>query len=158
MKCPFCANTNTSVKDSRSIDGDSAIRRRRHCLECNARFTTVEHVQLLPLKVIKKSGVIEAFSREKLLKSLHLALHKRPIDQERTEKILNSLIRQLETLGDIEIPSNVIGELVMQTLIDLDPVAYIRFASIYQNFHQPEDFKEFVRKLSEKTTKELPEA
>ena len=157
MKCPFCANTNTSVKDSRSIDGDSAIRRRRHCPECNARFTTVEHVQLLPLKVIKKSGVIEAFSREKLLKSLHLALHKRPIDQERTEKILNSLIRQLETLGDIEIPSNVIGELVMQTLIDLDPVAYIRFASIYQNFHQPEDFKEFVRKLSEKTTKQLPD-
>jgi transcriptional repressor NrdR len=155
MKCPFCAHTNTSVKDSRSIDGDSAIRRRRHCLDCNARFTTVEHVQLLSLKVVKKTGRIEPFSREKLLKSLGLALHKRPIEPERKEKILNSLVRQLESLGDSEIPSPVIGELVMQTLLDLDPVAYIRFASIYQNFHHPDDFKEFVRQLSKKTGQEI---
>lgn len=155
MKCPFCAHTNTSVKDSRSIDSDSAIRRRRHCLDCNARFTTVEHVQLLSLKVVKKTGQIEPFSREKLLKSLGLALHKRPIEQERKEKILNSLVRQLESLGDSEIPSTVIGELVMQTLLDLDPVAYIRFASIYQNFLHPDDFKEFVRQLSKKSSEKI---
>lgn len=148
MKCPFCSNPNTSVKDSRAIDSESAIRRRRHCSDCSARFTTVEHVQLLPLKVIKKNGRIEGFQRDKLLQSLSLALHKRPIEEERIEKVLNSLIRQLESLGETDIPSSVIGNMIMESLLDLDPVAYVRFASVYQNFHKPEDFKEFVRKLS----------
>jgi transcriptional repressor NrdR len=150
MKCPFCGNPNTSVKDSRATEDDTAIRRRRHCLECSARFTTVEHVQLLALKVIKRNGRIESFQREKLVYSLKLALHKRPIETERIDKIVNSLIRQLEALGESEIPSGVIGGLVMEALQDLDPVAYVRFASVYENFHSPEDFKEFVRKLKER--------
>lgn len=148
MKCPFCGHENTAVKDSRAIEGDTAIRRRRHCLDCSARFTTVEHIQLLPLKVIKKDKSVEAFQREKLHRSLHLALHKRPIDEEKIEKVINSLVRQLESMGETEISSATIGSLVMEALYDLDPVAYVRFASVYEDFTHPEDFKEFVRQLS----------
>ena len=147
MKCPFCANPTTSVKDSRSADDNATIRRRRVCGECQGRFSTVEHVQLLTLKVKKKSGIIEPFKREKLGDSLRIALHKRPIDQERIEKMINGIVRRLEVMGDVEISTKTIGELVMETLHDLDSVAYIRFASVYRNFHEASDFKEFVGEI-----------
>lgn len=147
MLCPFCGHLNTAVKDSRAIEGDSAIKRRRHCPECGGRFTTVEHLQLLPLKVLKKSGQSEPFQRQKLYRALQIALHKRPIEESRLDKIVNSLIRQLETLGESEISSEVIGQIAMEALSDLDQVAYIRFASVYKNFDQPDDFKEFINTL-----------
>ena len=147
MKCPFCANATTSVKDSRAADDNGTIRRRRVCPECQGRFSTVEHVQLLTLKVQKKSGVIEPFKREKLEESLRTALHKRPIESDRIEKVINGIIRRLEVMGDVEIPTTTIGEIVMETLHDLDSVAYVRFASVYRNFHEANDFKHFVREL-----------
>jgi transcriptional repressor NrdR len=149
MKCPFCGNENTAVKDSRSIEDNTAIRRRRHCLECSARFSTVEHVQLLPLKVVKKNGIVEPFQREKLLRSFLIALHKRPIESERIDRIVNSIVRRLESRGETEIQANTIGELVMETLSDLDAVAYVRYASVYKNFHEPSDFNRFVSELQE---------
>lgn len=147
MKCPFCANPNTSVKDSRAADENATIRRRRHCPECQGRFSTVEHVQLLNLKVKKKNGETEPFKREKLVESLKIALHKRPIESERIEKVINGIIRQLEVLGDVEIPTEAIGEMVMDTLKELDSVAYVRFASVYRNFHEASDFKSFVKDI-----------
>jgi transcriptional repressor NrdR len=149
MKCPFCGHDGTAVKDSRAIDDNNAIRRRRHCLECGARFSTVEHVQLLPLRVIKKNGEIEPFQRDKLLKSFRIALHKRPIELERIERIVNSIVRRLESRGETEIHAHVIGELVMETLSDLDAVAYVRYASVYKNFHEPSDFNRFVNDLED---------
>ena len=147
MKCPFCANPTTSVKDSRSADDNATIRRRRVCTECQGRFSTVEHVQLLTLKVKKKSGVVEPFKREKLEGSLKTALHKRPLDDERVEKVINGIIRRLEVMGDVEIPTTTIGEIVMETLHDLDSVAYVRFASVYRDFHEAGDFKKFVKDI-----------
>lgn len=147
MKCPFCANPATSVKDSRAADDNATIRRRRVCTECQGRFSTVEHVQLLTLKVQKKSGAVEPFKRDKLEESLRTALHKRPIDQERIEKVINGIIRRLEVMGDVEIPSTTIGEIVMETLHDLDSVAYVRFASVYRDFHEASDFKHFVKEI-----------
>ncbi|HBN21984.1 MAG TPA: transcriptional regulator NrdR [Holosporales bacterium] len=151
MKCPFCANPTTSVKDSRSADDNVTIRRRRVCAECQGRFSTVEHVQLLTLKVKKKSGVVESFRREKLENALQTSLHKRPIEEDRIEKVINGIIRRLEVMGDIEIPSTTIGEIVMETLHDLDTVAYVRFASVYRNFHEASDFKQFVREIKKDT-------
>lgn len=145
MKCPFCGHESTSVKDSRAIEDNTGIRRRRHCLECGARFSTVEHVQLLPLKVRKKGDRVEPFQREKIVQAMERALHKRPVDSERVERIINSIVRQLESLGETEIPSSTIGEMIMKTLSDLDEVAYVRFASIYRNFDAPDDFKKFIR-------------
>lgn len=150
MKCPFCSNPNTSVKDSRAADESATIRRRRHCPECQGRFSTVEHVQLLNLKVQKKSGEVEAFKRDKLEESYKIALHKRPVDAERVEKVINGIIRQLEVLGDDEIPTATIGEMVMDTLKELDTVAYVRFASVYRNFHEASDFDSFVKKINPK--------
>ena len=147
MKCPFCANPTTSVKDSRAADDNGTIRRRRGCPECQGRFSTVEHVQLLTLKVQKKSGVVEPFKREKLEESLRTALHKRPIEGDRVEKVINGIIRRLEVMGDVEIPTTTIGEIVMETLHDLDSVAYVRFASVYRDFHEASDFKNFVGEL-----------
>src|SRR5262249_50717862 len=141
---PFCGHSNTSVKDSRATDDNAMIRRRRHCPDCGARFTTVENVQLLSLRVKKKSGEVEPFKREKIFASLKLALQKRPIDDEKIEKITNSIIRRLESCGEIEISSHSIGEIVMETLQDLDSVAYVRFASVYKNFREVGDFASFI--------------
>ncbi|MBL9028889.1 MAG: transcriptional repressor NrdR [Caedimonas sp.] len=157
MRCPFCGHADTAVKDSRSIEENTGIRRRRHCLECNARFTTVERVQLIPLKVIKKNQDIEPFDRDKLAHSLKLALHKRPVSEEKIDRVISSLVRQLEARGETEIPSGIIGEMVMQVLNDLDAVAYVRFASVYQDFEVPNDFKDFVGNLDFAKSKPDPE-
>lgn len=149
MRCPFCGHPDTSVKDSRAVDESNSVRRRRHCLECSARFTTIERVQLVPLKIIKKNGEVEPFEREKLAKSMELALHKRPVEAEKIDRMISSIVRQLETRGETEIPSAVIGEMVMESLKDLDQVAYVRFASVYRDFHAPADFKEFIKDLSQ---------
>lgn len=157
MRCPFCGHADTAVKDSRSIEENTGIRRRRHCLECNARFTTVERVQLIPLKVIKKNQDIEPFDRDKLAHSLKLALHKRPVSEEKIDRVISSLVRQLEARGETEISSGIIGEMVMQVLNDLDAVAYVRFASVYQDFEVPNDFKDFVGNLDFEKSKPDPE-
>lgn len=150
MKCPFCGHDTTAVKDSRAIEDNSAIRRRRICLECNARFSTAEHVQLLPLRVVKKNGESESFQRDKLYKSFQIALHKRPVAPDRIDRIVNSLVRRLESKGETEIAATYIGELVMETLSDLDAVGYVRYASVYKNFHEPLDFNRFVDDLKGK--------
>lgn len=149
MKCPFCGYSDTAVKDSRAMDDHTAIRRRRHCLECNGRFSTVEHIQLLPLRIIKKSGIKQMFQREKLLRSFEVALHKRPVENTRIDRLVNSVIRQLESLGEIEIQSTVIGEKVMTTLQGIDSVAYVRYASVYKDFEQPADFHKFMTQFEQ---------
>lgn len=149
MRCPFCNNTDTAVKDTRPNDDASSIRRRRQCPECLSRFTTIERVYLRELLVKKKNGDIEDFDREKLFRSIRLALHKRPIDDERIERMVTGIVRQFETSGELEIPTSSIGELVMTALRDLDSVAYVRFASIYKNFHEAQDFEKFIEKLED---------
>ncbi len=155
MRCPFCGHSDTAVKDSRAVEENTGIRRRRHCLECSARFSTIERVQLIPLRVIKKSGKIESFERDKLAHSLSLALHKRPISEEKIDRVISSLVRQLETCGETEISSQTIGEMVMQGLSDLDSVAYVRFASVYQHFDMPSDFKDFIGGLDFSKPKDI---
>ncbi len=147
MKCPFCGCNDTQVKDSRNADDDTAVRRRRECPECGQRFTTFEHVQLRDLMVVKKNGERVMFDRDKLAKSIFLAVRKRPISSERVEKIVNSIQRRLESTGDSEILSTRIGEMVMDALAKLDHVAYIRFASVYRDFREPKDFEEFLETL-----------
>jgi transcriptional repressor NrdR len=148
MRCPFCGNDDTQVKDSRPTEDNSAIRRRRFCPGCGARFTTFERVQLRELTVVKSTGSREPFDREKLLRSMRVALRKRPVDAERIDRLVNSLVRQLESSGESEIPSKQIGELVMAALQTLDPVAYIRYASVYKDFREASDFGEFVGQLA----------
>src|SRR5688572_14898296 len=133
MRCPFCGHEDTQVKDSRPTEDNSAIRRRRFCPACGSRFTTFERVQLRELVVVKKTGKRAPFDRDKLARSLQLALRKRPIDAERLERVVNSIVRRLESMGESEIPSTVIGEMVMESLANLDQVAYVRFASVYRN-------------------------
>ncbi len=147
MRCPFCGHDDTQVKDSRPTEDNSAIRRRRFCPACGSRFTTFERVQLRELTVVKKSGARAAFDRDKLTRSLDLALRKRPIEPERIERMVNGIVRRLESSGESDIPSSVIGELVMDGLANLDPVAYVRFASVYRNFREAKDFGEFVGSL-----------
>tara|TARA_B100000315_G_scaffold133443_1_gene122955 strand:- start:110 stop:568 length:459 start_codon:yes stop_codon:yes gene_type:complete len=147
MRCPFCGNDDTQVKDSRPTEENATIRRRRLCPACASRFTTFERVQLRELAVLKSDGDKAPFEREKLKRSLTIALRKRPVEDERIERIVNSIQRRLETLGENEIPTKVIGELVMDNLADLDPVAYVRFASVYRNFREAKDFEDFVGKL-----------
>lgn len=147
MRCPFCGNEDTQVKDSRPTEDNSAIRRRRLCPGCGARFTTFERVQLRELTVVKSNGQREPFDREKLLRSLRIALRKRPIDADRIDRVVNSLVRQLESSGENEIPSKQIGEMVMTSLQSLDQVAYIRYASVYKDFREAADFNEFVEQL-----------
>ncbi len=147
MRCPFCGHEDTQVKDSRPTEDSAAIRRRRSCPACGARFTTFERVQLRELMVVKKTGEKVPFDREKLMRSFLIALRKRPVDEERIERIVNSIQRRLETLGEQEIPTRVIGQMVMDNLAELDPVAYVRFASVYRNFREARDFEEFVGKL-----------
>ena len=147
MRCPFCGVAETQVKDSRPSEDNSAIRRRRFCPACGSRFTTFERVQLRELVVIKKDASRMPFDRDKLQRSIMIAVRKRPIMSEQVERIVNSIQRQLEVSGESEIPSVQIGEMVMQALSELDPVAYVRFASVYRDFREAEDFKAFVASL-----------
>ena len=149
MRCPFCGHQDTQVKDSRPTEDNAAIRRRRYCPDCSARFTTFERVQLRELMVVKSNGEKVPFDREKLLRSMQIALRKRPVDNERIERVVNSIQRRLETLGESEIPTKVIGEMVMENLADLDKVGYVRFASVYKNFREAKDFEEFVGRLGD---------
>lgn len=147
MRCPFCGNDDTQVKDSRPTEDNSAIRRRRQCPNCGARFTTFERVQLRELTVLKSGNQRQPFDRDKLLRSMNIALQKRPVDPERVERVVNGIVRRLESSGESEIKSQHIGELVMDALASLDPVAYVRFASVYRNFREARDFEEFIGKL-----------
>ncbi len=149
MRCPFCGHGDTQVKDSRPTEDNSAIRRRRYCPSCESRFTTFERVQLRELTVLKKEGERVAFDREKLARSLKIALRKRPVEDDRVERVVNSIQRRLESLGESEVPSKVIGEMVMDVLAGMDSVAYVRFASVYRNFREAKDFGEFVGKLGD---------
>ncbi|WP_341701967.1 transcriptional regulator NrdR [Ferrovibrio sp.] len=148
MRCPFCGNDDTQVKDSRPTEDNSAIRRRRFCPNCGARFTTFERIQLRELTVIKKNGLKVPFDRDKLARSIMIATRKRPIDPERIERLINGIVRRLESSGESEIKSDAIGELVMDGLAALDKVAYVRFASVYRNFREAKDFEEFIGSLS----------
>ena len=146
MLCPFCKTGDTSVVDSRPTEDGTAIRRRRTC-GCGERFTTFERVQYRELTVVKKNGRKSIFDRDKLSKSIYIALKKRPIDTDTVEKFISNISRSLEEMGQSEIPSNVIGKMVMDGLKELDPVAYVRFASVYRNFREVKDFGQFVDKL-----------
>ncbi len=149
MRCPFCGHDDTQVKDSRPTEDNTAIRRRRSCPECGARWTTFERVQLRELTVVKSDGDRAPFDRDKLNRSLRIALRKRPVVEERIERIVNSIQRRLETSGESEIPTKAIGEMVMENLRELDMVAYVRFASVYRNFREAKDFETFVEELSD---------
>ncbi len=144
MRCPFCGHDDTQVKDSRPTEDAAAIRRRRQCPACGGRFTTFERVQLRELIIVKKTGRKEPFERDKLARSIEIACRKRPVETERIERLVNGVVRQLESLGEAEIEADRVGELVMEALRTLDPVAYIRFASVYRDFREAKDFETFV--------------
>ena len=146
MRCPFCGHDETQVKDSRPSEDNSSIRRRRQCPACAARFTTFERVQLRELMVIKKNQTRTVFEREKLVRSINISCRKRPVDSEQIVLITNSIQRRLESSGETEIPTKVIGELVMDALKELDRVAYLRFASVYKDFQETDDFRKFIDK------------
>ena len=147
MRCPFCGNVDTQVQDSRPDEGRASIRRRRFCPACGGRFTTYERVQLRDLVVVKSSGKREDFDRTKLERSIRIAMQKRPIDPERIDQMISGIVRRLESLGDTDISSKVIGEIVMESLARIDTVAYVRFASVYKNFQAADDFDRFVSEL-----------
>ena len=157
MRCPYCGNDDTQVKDSRPTDDSSAIRRRRICPSCGGRFTTFERVQLRELTVIKKSGRKVPFDRDKLARSVNTALRKRAVDPERVERLISGVVRQLESLGEVEITSDQIGEFVMEGLKNLDDVAFVRFASVYKNFGKADDFRSFLSELKDGETPTLDE-
>ena len=148
MKCPFCSNDDTQVKDSRSTEDNTAIRRRRICPDCGARFTTFERIQLRELTVIKKSGKKAPFDRDKLERSVQIALRKRPVERDRVDRMISGIVRRVESLGETEVSSDVIGEIVMEGLQSIDSVAYVRFASVYKNFRETKDFEEFLGVIS----------
>jgi transcriptional repressor NrdR len=147
MRCPFCGNIDSQVKDSRPAEDHVSIRRRRFCPACGGRFTTYERVQLRDLVVIKSSGKREEFDRSKLERSVRIAMQKRPIDPERIDQMISGIVRRLESLGETDIPSKTIGEIVMESLNRIDTVAYVRFASVYKNFQAADDFDRFVAEL-----------
>lgn len=149
MRCPYCGNDDTQVKDSRPTEDSGAIRRRRVCNGCGGRFTTFERVQLRDLTVVKKSGRKVPFDREKLAKSVYTALRKRAVEPERIERMISGIVRQLESLGEVEVTSDQIGEYVMDGLKGLDDVAFVRFASVYKNFSAADDFRNFLAALAE---------
>jgi len=151
VRCPFCGHDDTQVKDSRPTDDGSAIRRRRFCGGCGQRFTTIERVQLRELMVLKNDGRRVPFDRDKLARSIRVALRKRPVQEERIERIVNGIVRQLEATGENDIPSKQLGELVMETLKEVDAVAYVRFASVYRDFREAKDFETFLGSLDEPT-------
>jgi transcriptional repressor NrdR len=144
MRCPFCGHAESQVKDSRPSEDGAAIRRRRLCPECGGRFTTFERVQLRELTILKRSGRRTPFDRDKLARSVAVAIRKRPIDPERVERMISAIVRQLESMGETELPSSVVGELVMKQLKQLDDVAYVRYASVYRDFRETEDFARFL--------------
>ncbi|WP_374447413.1 transcriptional regulator NrdR [Stella sp.] len=147
MRCPFCGSDDTQVKDSRPTEDKAAIRRRRSCPNCGARFTTFERVQLRELTIVKKTGARQPFDRDKLARSIYIALRKRPVEPDRIERVINGIVRRLESAGESEIPSDMVGQYVMEALSQLDPVAYVRFASVYRNFREAKDFEDFVGRL-----------
>ena len=144
MRCPFCGHMESQVKDSRPSEDGVAIRRRRLCPECGGRFTTFERVQLRELTILKRSGRRSPFDREKLVRSISIALRKRPVDAERVDRMVNGIVRQLESMGETELASNVVGEMVMKALKALDEVAYVRYASVYRDFRHTDDFAKFL--------------
>jgi transcriptional repressor NrdR len=144
MRCPFCGHPESQVKDSRPSEEGASIRRRRNCPQCDQRFTTFERVQLRELTIVKRSGRRAPFDREKLVRSISVAIRKRPVDPERVEQLVNGIVRQLENMGETEIPSNVVGEMVMKALKSLDDVAYVRYASVYRDFRHTDDFAHFL--------------
>ena len=145
MRCPFCSNEDSQVKDSRPTEDNTAIRRRRVCEQCGSRFTTFERIQLRDLIVVKRNGKKNVFDREKIVKSMEIALRKRLVDNEIVERAQNGIVRQLESSGESEVSSDFIGELVMNALSQIDHVAYIRYASVYRNFREASDFGKFVK-------------
>mgnify|MGYP000754779319 CR=1 FL=1 len=149
MRCPFCSNQDSQVKDSRPTEDNTAIRRRRICDQCGSRFTTFERIQLRDLIVLKTNGKKEVFDRDKMFRSLSLALRKRNIDQEKIEKIVNAIVRKLENFGDTVVKSTLIGEYIMEALSHLDQIAYVRFASVYKNFREVKDFEDFLGNLED---------
>jgi transcriptional repressor NrdR len=148
MRCPYCSNAETQVKDSRPSEDNAAIRRRRYCPDCGGRFTTFERVQLRELQVIKRSGRRVPFDRDKLMRSIQIALRKRPVEADRVERLVSGIVRRLESLGESDIKAETIGKLVMEGLRVLDDVAYVRFASVYKNFREAKDFEELLGELS----------
>ncbi len=144
MRCPFCGHAESQVKDSRPSEDNAVIRRRRSCPDCGGRFTTFERVQLRELMIVKRSGKRTPFDRAKLERSVEIALRKRPVDPDRIERMVSGLVRQLESRGDTDIPSHVVGELIMHALKSLDEVAYVRYASVYRDFRQTQDFARFL--------------
>jgi transcriptional repressor NrdR len=149
VRCPYCGSLDSQVKDSRPSDDHSAIRRRRICPDCGGRFTTFERVQLRELMVVKRSGRRIPFDRDKLQRSVEVALRKRPVEPERIERMVNGIVRQLESMGDSDVPSPMIGELVMEGLKGLDDVAYVRFASVYKDFREARDFEALIGTLAQ---------
>ena len=147
MRCPFCTHDDTQVKDSRPTDDNAAIRRRRVCPGCGARFTTFERVQLRELTVVKSNGDREPFEREKLIRSMRVALRKRPVESDRLDRVVNAIVRQMESAGDSEITSKQVGEMAMHALEQLDSVAYVRYASVYRDFREASDFNDFLGQL-----------
>jgi transcriptional repressor NrdR len=145
MRCPFCGHPDTQVKDSRPAEDGASIRRRRQCPSCGARFTSFERVQLRELLVVKKSGKRTPFDRDKLMRSVLIALRKRPVAQDRIEQMVSGIVRRLESLGDTEITSDTVGTYVMEALAETDPVAYVRYASVYRDFREAEDFGKFIQ-------------
>lgn len=153
MRCPFCGNEETQVKDSRPSEDNASIRRRRSCSECGQRFTTFERVQLREMTVLKSGGRKQPFDRDKITRSMQIALQKRPVELEKIEKVVSGIVRKLESQGEQEITSDQIGAEVMARLMELDEVGYIRYASVYKDFRKPDDFNEFlenIRKFSDK--------
>ena len=144
MRCPFCGHLESQVKDSRPSEDGAAIRRRRLCPQCGGRFTTFERVQLRELTIVKRSGRRSPFDRDKLARSIAIAKRKRPVDADRVERMVSGITRQLESMGETELPSHIVGEMVMKALRSLDEVAYVRYASVYRDFQQTEDFANFL--------------
>ena len=158
MRCPFCGELESQVKDSRPSEDGAAIRRRRLCPSCGGRFTTFERVQLRELTIVKRSGRRTPFDREKLMRSIAIAIRKRPVDPDRVERMVSGIVRQLESMGETEIPSHVVGELLMKGLKSLDEVAYVRYASVYRDFRETQDFARFLGEEGLSEDPEPPEA
>ncbi len=148
MRCPFCGSENTSVKDSRSVEDNTAVRRRRVCEACGARFTTFERVQLREIMVVKRDGKRVPFDRDRLTRSITIALRKRPVDREQIDQMVSGIARKLESGGETEVTSNEVGEFAMEALRQVDPVGYVRFASVYKDFRDPNDFAQFIEQTS----------
>lgn len=147
MRCPFCGHEESQVKDSRPTEDGGAIRRRRACPSCGGRFTTFERIQLRDLLVVKNDGSTEAFDRDKIMRSMNIALRKRSVSTEQIEKAVSGIVRQLESYGEPEIPSREIGKIVMSALVEIDIVGYIRYASVYKDFREPEEFTAFIEEV-----------